>query len=275
MKTASTADSYTFAAAFDIPSLLRERLRAAKRRNPRFSLRAFAKQLGIDYSTLSQVLRSRRGLSARALEAIGKRIGLSEQAIRTYAQSLKKKPRPKNLPAAIRKIHLDLDTFHLLSVWYHCAILELTRIREFRTDSRWIAKALGISVEDVNIAVQRLLRLGLLEMAGRNRWIDKSGDAEFRTAALTDAARARMNEEIHESALAAIRRIPSAYRAHRQALVALDSTQLSRLNRLADDFLQELRSLASDGGTKDDVYQVAIAIFPVTTLKKIPGDSNG
>jgi transcriptional regulator with XRE-family HTH domain len=51
------------------------------RRNPRFSLRSFAKQLGIDHSTLSQVLRNRRRLSARALEAVGKRVGLSEEAM--------------------------------------------------------------------------------------------------------------------------------------------------------------------------------------------------
>jgi len=81
VKTALTADRH-HASAYDIPSLLRERLRAAMRRNPRFSLRSFAKQLGIDHSTLSQVLRSRRRLSARALESVGKRMGLSEEASR-------------------------------------------------------------------------------------------------------------------------------------------------------------------------------------------------
>jgi hypothetical protein len=74
----------------------------------------------------------------------------------------------------------------------------------FKTNSRWIAKTLGIAVEDVNIALQRLMRLGLLEMAARDRWVDTSGDAEFQSATLTEVARNQMNQEIHERAIDAI-----------------------------------------------------------------------
>jgi len=267
VKTALTADRH-HPSADDIPSLLRERLRAAMRRNSRFSLRSFAKQLGIDHSTLSQVLRSKRTLSARALEAIGKRMGLSEEAIRTYAQSLRKKPNSKSAPQDIRSFHFDLDTFQLLSVWYHSAILELIQVQGFKTDSRWIAKTLGIAEEDVNVALQRLLRLGLLEMSGRDRWIDKSGDAEFHSAALTEVACNQMNQEIHELAVHAIQRVASQHRAHRQMVLALNSTKLPRLKVLADEFMKEIRSLASESDTKDDVYQVEISLFPVTTLKR-------
>ena len=48
---------------------------------------------------------------------------------------------------------------------YHFAILELTRLSEFRADSRWIARVLDISVDEVNVALQRLIRLDLLDMA--------------------------------------------------------------------------------------------------------------
>ena len=275
MKTTLTSDLRTSAVAYDITSLLRERLRAGMRRNPRFSLRSFAKQLGIDHSTLSQVLRSRRRLSARALEAVGKRMGLSEETIRAYAQSFRKKSSSNRLPENPRSYHFDLDTFQFLSVWYHYAILELLEVQEFKTDSRWIANALGIAVQDVNIALQRLLRLGLLEMSGRDRWMDKSGDAEFQSAALTEAACNQMNQGIHELAIDAIKRIPSEYRVHRQMVVALGSRKLPRLKMLADDFMNELRSLVSESDVKDDVYQMEISFFPVTTLKKTKGEKNG
>ena len=244
------------------------------RRNPRFSLRAFAKQLGIDHSTLSQVLRNRRHLSARALEGIAKRIGLSDEVIRAYAQRYKKK-KPTSPPQDIRGVHFDLDTFQTLSIWHHYAILELIRLKGFKTDSRWIAKTLGIAVEDVNIALQRLIRLGLLEMAGRDRWVDTSGDAEFQSATLTEAARNQMNREIHEQAIDAIQRVPSKHRVHRQVVVALDSKKLPQLQALADEFVSELRTLASESDAKDDVYQVEISLFPVTTLKKTRGEKNG
>ena len=275
MKTALTSDHRASAAAYDIPSLLREKLRAAMRRNPRFSLRAFAKQLGIDHSTLSQVLRSKRRLTARALELVGKRIGLSEEAIRACAEKSRKKPSPKSLAEDIRSFHFDLDTFQLLSAWYHYAILELIQIQGFKSDSRWIASTLGIAVEQVSIALQRLLRLELLEMSGRDRWIDKSGDAEFHGASLTEVAGNQVNQEVHELAIEAVKHIPSQHRIHRQMVLALDSRKLPRLKILVDDLMDDLRSVVAESAAKDDVYQVEISCFPVTTLKKTTGEKNG
>jgi uncharacterized protein (TIGR02147 family) len=275
VKTVRTADLPASTAAYGIPLLLRERMRAAMRRNPRFSLRSFAKQLGVDHSTLSQVLRGRRRLSARALEAVGKRMGLSEEAIRAYAQSSRKKTSSKRLPEDLKSFHVDIDTFQLLSIWHHSAILELIHMQGFKTDSRWIANTLGIAVEDVNIALQRLLRLGLLEMPGRDRWLDKSGDAEFHSAAVTETASNQMTREIHELAVETIERIPSLHRVHRQMVVALDSKKLPQLKMLADEFMKELRTLVSESDAKDDVYQLEISFFPVTTLKKNRGDKHG
>ena len=163
----------------------------------------------------------------------------------------------------------------MLSVWHHYAILELIQVEGFKTDSRWIANTLGIAVGDVNIALQRLLRLGLLEMSGRDRWMDKSGDAEFHSANLTEAACNQMDREIHELAVQAIERIPSEHRAQRQMVVALDSRRLPRLKALADEFMKELRSVVSESDTKDDVYQVEISFFPVTAPKKTKGGKNG
>jgi transcriptional regulator with XRE-family HTH domain len=139
VKTSLTRKVDDFSAAYDIAAFLRERLRAAKGRNSRFSPRSFAKQLGIDHSTLSQVLRNRRRLSARDLQAVGGRIGLSEAAIHAYSENYRKKPNRKSPRKNFRHFDLDLDTFQLLSVWYHYAILELLQVEGFETDSRWIA----------------------------------------------------------------------------------------------------------------------------------------
>jgi len=245
------------------------------RRNPRFSLRAFAKQLDIDHSTLSQVLNSRRKLSARTLQAVGKRLGLADETVRAYSRSTRKRSDSGNPPTRPRSYHFDLDTFQFLSVWYHYAILELIAVEEFKTDSRWIAKVLGIDVDDVNIAIQRLLRLGLLEMQARNRWVDKSGDAEFHSAALSEAACNQMNREIHELAISALERVPSQHRVNRQTVIAIASAKLPRLKMLADEFLSEVRELVAEGGAKDDVYQLEISLFPITTLKNSGGNNDG
>jgi hypothetical protein len=57
-------------------------------------------------------------------------------------------------------------------------------------------------------------------------------------------------------------------------VVAVDSRKLPLLRALADQFMQELRSLVSEGEAQDDVYHVAISLFPVTTLRKTRGDKS-
>jgi uncharacterized protein (TIGR02147 family) len=275
VKTSVIRDTEKSAAAFDIAAFLRERFRAATGRNSRFSLRSFAKQLGIDHSTLSQVLRNRRRLSARDLKVVGRRIGMDEAAISVYLQNYRRKRSVATNAKDSRHFHLDLDTFQLLSVWYHYAILELLQVQGFKTDSRWIAATLGIAVEDVNISLQRLLRLGLLEMSARDRWIDKSGDADFYSTGITESAGNLMQQQIHDLAVGAIRNVPERHRIHRQMMIAVDSKQLPQFLLLADEFMNDVRSLVLNGGAKDDVYQAEISFFPVTTFKKIRGDKNG
>ncbi|HZQ68714.1 MAG TPA: DUF4423 domain-containing protein [Terriglobales bacterium] len=199
-------------------------------------------------------------------------MGLSAEALQSYSPSP-----PKNVPRRtdqVRSLQFDLDTFQLLSTWHHYAILELTHIRGFKPDVRWIAGALAIEIDEVNTALQRLLRLGLMEMSGRNRWVDRSGDAEFHTAELPEGAGYQAQREIHELALQAIERTPSEHRVHRHMVVAFDSKALPRLHRLADEFMRKARALSSDSDVSDDVYELEISFFPVTALKT-RGGKNG
>jgi hypothetical protein len=39
---------------------------------------------------------------------------------------------------------------------------------------------LDVSVDDVNVAITRLTRLGLLDMRSRTTWVDRAGNAEAR-----------------------------------------------------------------------------------------------
>lgn len=51
--------------------VLQEELIRRRARNPRYSLRAFARALALDHSSLSQLLRGRRRVTTRAIRRIG------------------------------------------------------------------------------------------------------------------------------------------------------------------------------------------------------------
>jgi hypothetical protein len=91
-------------------------------------------------------------------------------------------------PPAQRQARLRYWTAEALAVVggrVHWEILRLCRKPGFRTDCRWIAAQPGASVDEVNLALTRLLRLGLLD----GRWHAQTGlpaltEREFRKLAL-------------------------------------------------------------------------------------------
>ena len=137
-------------------------------RNSQYSLRAFAKFLATDHATMSQLLRGKRPLSERTILKLGTRLGLERAAIDGFiAEESRWRSEAAADVTSNEMQQLADDAARVIADWYHYAILELTRLENFEPDSRWIARVLGITTDEVNLALTRLLRLGLLEMAQR------------------------------------------------------------------------------------------------------------
>ena len=127
------------------------------KRNPKYSLRAFAKLLEVDASTLSQILREKRSISVVLQRSFLERLGLGPAEVNNLQMIDEKEEETK-----VRE--LALDAFQVIADWYHYAIFELITVKGFRNDSKWIAKTLNISPTEVNIALERLVRLDLIKL---------------------------------------------------------------------------------------------------------------
>jgi transcriptional regulator with XRE-family HTH domain len=128
VKSTLTAATSTTDTSFRL--FLQSELARRCARNAQYSLRAFALHLGVDHSTLSQWLRGRRPITTRSIETIGAKLNLSTDAVQQYIEHSGRDDGPA-MPADI----LTGDTISVIVDWYHFAILELTRLDEFRCDS--------------------------------------------------------------------------------------------------------------------------------------------
>lgn len=261
VKSALTASAPTPDTSFRL--FLQSELARRCTRNSQYSLRAFALHLDVDHSTLSQWLRGRRPMTARSIETIGQALRLPPSTIEKYVDHARRESEDTGLPAPGV---LTGETVSAIVDWYHFAILELTRLPEFRPDSRWIARVLDVSVDEVNVALQRLIRLDLLDMAAPDRWVDTAGDARVNLGSLApETVEARQADSARLSASAA-RHVPVAFRDQTSITVAVNSRSLPRAFEIVSRFRQQLLELLTEGAA-DDVYQIEIAVFPVTTLK--------
>jgi transcriptional regulator with XRE-family HTH domain len=239
---------------------LQEELAARCARNPRYSLRAFARYLALDHSTLSQLLRDRRRFTPRTIERIGKRLSLPPAMITQFIETERTRPEPW----ATRELRqLSRDAALSLAEWHHHAILELTRLASFRPDVRWIARVLDIGVDDVNVAITRLTRLGLLDMRSPTTWVDRAGDAEARLDGLSIgvigalAARGR-------ALMGANGGRPTHYSA---TTIAVTAEATRRIAERIERFRHEITELLeTSDGDRDRVYCLELAFFPVANL---------
>ena len=93
-------------------------------------------------------MRGRRRVTKETIEALGPKLNVPAIQVRIYAE------------------YAGIDG-------PDAAILRLARGPGFRPDSRWIAATLEINIDEANMAVHRLLRLGLLAMEERDRWVTR------------------------------------------------------------------------------------------------------
>jgi transcriptional regulator with XRE-family HTH domain len=121
--------------------ILHEEFLRRRRRNPRYSLRAFARDLGVHHSTLSRILRGQQRPRTTGLTRFASRLRLDA-----------------NLERASRDAESD------------AAVLATLARRGFRPDTRWIATVAGLTIDAVNLALFRLLRDGSLIMSSDRRW---------------------------------------------------------------------------------------------------------
>jgi transcriptional regulator with XRE-family HTH domain len=163
---------------------------------PNYSLRAFANLLGMDHSTLSQILRGYRRATVSQIRAAGKILGLSPEEITVYLAA-------EHVPDAGTAARQDqlrqwtAEAVAILSERVHWEILRLCREPKFRADCRWIAGKAEVTVDAVNIALTRLLRLRLID----GSWKDLTG-AKARTAsAFRKLALSRVQEKAAEDSI--------------------------------------------------------------------------
>ena len=155
--------------------LLRSELVGRCRRNPNYSVRAFARDLGVSPGFISLVLNAKKGINEQRALRIADVLAWDEDKQKLFTTLVRydntKEPKAKNKilrelnDGAVANItfhEMSIDTFMMIADWYHYGIIELAKTAGFESDPRWIAKKLGIPAVEIREAITRLIRTGYL-----------------------------------------------------------------------------------------------------------------
>jgi uncharacterized protein (TIGR02147 family) len=230
-------------------------------RNARYSLRAYANFLGVDHATLSQMLRGKRAISKVTVRRLGGRLGLSAAQIDNYATAQESASLNTGSERPIAR--LAQTALAILSQWYPAAILELMRLEDFRPDARWIARMLGITLQEVQLALHQLTSLGFLRMSGKDRWEDMSGgvthgEEEFTLRAIERLAARSLQLQIDSARKDGVRP-----RFHGSSTLAVKEDRAAGLVAKASGLFSQFAQTPDDRSV-DTLYRIEVHCFPLT-----------
>lgn len=240
-------------------NILEERIRS----NPSYSMRSFARDLNIAPSTLSEILKKKKGISTKKAAEIVKSLKLPEwQASHfinlvalKHARSRDEKNQAKlNLQDAKDKIvvgKLKAETMKALTSTLDLAILECVGLKKFDNTDEWIAKKLKVSVKEVRESVERLLKVKLLEIDDKGEWSDLSPFFSSSDGISSESIRA-FNIDILKTMEKKIVNEPIEDRIMKSVVFSVEDKHMQEAKAIMDDAISRIVNLSSKSDEKKD-----------------------
>jgi len=247
-------------------SILRDELARRLQANPRYSQRAFARDLGLSPGEVSEVMRGVRKLSLRSVLRVAKALSLNEAETRHLGylvQYERASGEDKEiLPGPARRQELSTTMFNVVSDWYCFAILNLADTEGFRWNPKWIAKRLGISATEVSAALDRLEQVGLVDRKKGKYEICK--DYVLSPDGIPSEAIRNFHRQILQKASRALDLQKITERDISGVGFAVDPKSLPAMKREISAFLDGIVAKYGRGRNLREVYQCEVALFRLT-----------
>lgn len=243
--------------------VIKTEFHSRKNRNKAYSLRSYSRDLNVDPSNLSKILKGKKTLNQKNAEKIATKLGFNTLEI---SQLLLTK---SHLPINDKSYHShELKTFQIISHWQHYAILELFKLKDFVFDPKLVAKQLHLPTSVVNESIKRLKDVGLLKYDENRKTftpVDESSSAILKID--TSKAHRDHQRQILEGAIDALNTVPIEFRSQTSMTMAIDSTKLEEAKEIIKHFRRKMGRLLSQSNQLDEVYQLSISLYPVTHNK--------
>jgi uncharacterized protein (TIGR02147 family) len=247
-----------------VQNLLRTRFAEAQRVNPGYSLRAYARKLGVHVGSLTYIINGKRNVSRKLAERIATRLPLDPQA-RAELLTLFPEKRRKNATGANlapRYLEVSAAQFRMMSEWEHLAVLSLSRCADFEGSEISIARRLGISEARSAKVVERLLSLKLLAR-GEDGRLARTTESIRTSDDVAELSIRQHHDENLTLAKESLHRDPVARRDFNSITLAIDPANLSVAKEKIRQFTDELSDFL-ETGHRTEVFRLSTQLFPLT-----------
>jgi len=234
-----------------IRTILKSDFETRRANRPEFSLRSYARFLGVNPTSLSLFLNKKRNFSKKAAQKILSKIFHGDSKLFLIDEMENHKVFTQ----------IDSETLDMTSDWYYFAILSLAETNEFKAEPAWIAKRLNLKTPIVERAIKRLIRFGMLKSTDRS--FEVTGK-QFKTSDhIASLAVRRSHFQSLELARRSLEKDGLERRNFSAMTMSIDPKRIPTANQRIKDFRRKLCRFL-EGGDKKEVYRLCIQLFPLT-----------
>ena len=243
-----------------VKDLLNEYYGNLKKQNSgKYSLRSFAKDLGISPGRLSSFYQQSNIPSLKTVDKIARQLKLNADEKKRFLVAIdndKKRRLVQRADVIIKK-----EDMHVVTDWVPYAILSLLLIKGFSLSASSVAERLGISVAHAEACINKLISLGLIEMEqGQWKPIKKKISTEID---IPSEHIRKSHEEKMQLSIQRMHEVPVELRDYSSITFPVDLNNLATAKKMLIDFR---RSLAEQmqWGTPSEIYLLNLQLFPLT-----------
>lgn len=240
--------------------MIADEFQKRKLANPAYSMRAFARKLGLNPTSLSQLLAQKRTLSARNVKRIVSALELNADTADALLREASARARTGSLT---EYMEAQEDLLRTIEQGHCVPLLSLARAQN-RAEPAWIAAKLGIAETAARRALDTLVELNFVRIVdGRMK---RSAAALSSTVDMPSPSLARIHASTMDRARAALASVPLAERNFSAVTMPLSPAQIPRAKELLRKFMRRFSTVV-ERGDATEVYTLAMQFFPETNPK--------
>lgn len=252
----------------DFREFLRDELKRRAERNARYSLRAFARDIGLSFSRLSETLSSTAGISLTSGQIIAQKLKMTyvekEYFLNLIAArhgrtpELRRQARRRVSQYKAKKIFIRLreNQKEMLLKWYYVPLVELLAIKK----TGEISRILGISEEEVVASALFLEEIGQITRNDRGTWRKINTFQKIESPTPATAIR-QFHRDVLKRGAAAMEAQPIEKRKYLSSYFCVQKENIAEarldLERLNQEFLKKYTAQKD----ADAVYVFSVQLF--------------
>lgn len=165
---------------------------------------------------------------------------------------------------------LENAQYEFYSKWFMPILFEAVGHTELPRKADLVAKALGISLRDLDQGLETLAQMDLIERRGKS-WAKKN--SAIQTNPDTESLNVRnFHRQMIHLAMDRLDGIPPDQRDLQGLTLALGEKDFKELRKLVYDFLRRLNQKYTESENATKVYQLSLQLFPVFDFPKTDAD---